>query len=195
MNIINPYNEEVIKVVNSDTFETTLYKVKKLKEGQTSWSRKPVEDRLSVIVRFGELVKTHREELARILTSETGKPIQQALNEIKGAHNRIEHLKANAVKWLQPEVMVEEGPTKEEIRYEPLGVIANISAWNFPYNVGYNVFLYALVAGNAVAYKPSEYATLTGLKFRELLWEAGVPENVFECFVGAWGGGRLAIGC
>lgn len=184
MKIINPFNEEVIKTLESESYDSTLKKIEKLRRGQPLWAQRLLEDRLSIIVRFGDLVKQKTDELAAILTSETGKPIQQAVNEIRGAHNRIEHLKANASKWLQAEVMVEKGPTREEIQYEPLGVIGNISAWNFPYNVGYNVFLYGLVAGNSVAYKPSEYAALTGLKFRELLWEAGVPEDVFECFIG-----------
>jgi acyl-CoA reductase-like NAD-dependent aldehyde dehydrogenase len=52
------------------------------------------------------------------------------------------------------------------------------------YNVGFNVFLYALVAGNAVLYKPSEFATLTGLQFAKYLYQAGVPDNVFHCVVG-----------
>src|SRR5690606_1867226 len=134
--------------------------------------------------KFGGLVRENIEGLAAILTSETGKPLQQSIHEIMGAQNRITHLKDHAKKWLQEEVVVAEGSTKERIVYEPLGVIANISAWNFPYNVGYNVFLYALVGGNAVCYKPSEYAALTGLKFRELLWMSGVPEDVFESVIG-----------
>ena len=76
------------------------------------------------------------------------------------------------------------GRLEERISHEPLGVIANISAWNYPYFVGSNVFVPALVAGNAVLYKPSEYATLTGLKIAEMLHAAGVPEDVFVPVVG-----------
>ena len=127
------------------------------------------------------------------MTSETGKPLQQSLNEITGAQNRIDHLKQNASQWLSEEVMVDRGGTHEKITYEPLGVIANISAWNFPYNVGYNVFLYALVAGNSVVYKPSEFAALTGKQFERYLYEAGIPKNVFACVVGAGDLGQLLL--
>ena len=72
----------------------------------------------------------------------------------------------------------------ERITHEPLGVIANISAWNYPYFVGSNVFVPALVAGNAVLYKPSEFATLTGLSIAEMLHEAGVPRDVFVPVIG-----------
>src|SRR5690606_565813 len=150
-------------------------------------------DRLACIVRFGDIVRDNQEQLAALLTSETGKPIQQSLNEIRGAHNRISHLQQHAEKWLNEELIATNGTTREQIVYEPLGVIANISAWNFPYNVGYNIFLYALVGGNAVCYKPSEYASLTGRKFREYLWAAGVPEDVFECVIGRGDVGKLLL--
>ena len=73
----------------------------------------------------------------------------------------------------------------ERIGHEPLGVVANISAWNYPYFVGGNVFVPALLTGNAVLYKPSEFATLTGLHIARLLHAAGVPADVFTTLVGA----------
>jgi len=77
-----------------------------------------------------------------------------------------------------------EGATREKIVYEPLGVVANISAWNYPYLVGVNVFIPALIGGNGVLYKPSEYSALTGLHIQRLLYRSGVPENVFQVIVG-----------
>lgn len=183
MKIINPATEVIIADIESDNDVSIKEKIAKLKIGQKKWASKPVKDRLACIARFGELVQESIDELAEILTSETGKPLQQSKNEIRGAQNRVEHLKTNAEKWLKEELIFE-GPTTEKIVYEPLGVIGNISAWNFPYNVGYNIFLYALVSGNAVLYKPSEFASLTGLKFRELLWKAGIPQDVFDCAIG-----------
>ncbi len=183
MKIINPSNHTLIQEIETDTKESTTRKIQQLRDGQQAWRAVPVAERLKVILKFGKLVQDHVDELANILTLETGKPIQQSRNEIRGANNRLVHLEKHAVKWLSPE-LVTEGATREHVAYEPLGVIANISAWNFPYNVGYNVFLYALVAGNAVCYKPSEFSTLTGLKFQELLWEAGVPSDVFAAFIG-----------
>ncbi len=193
MKIINPATEEVIREIPADNAQTVAEKLAKLRKGQKDWKEVPVAQRLQYIVQFGDLVKSHINELAQILTAETGKPLWQSVNEIKGAQNRIEHLQANAEKWLAEESMVTEGATHEKITYEPLGVIANISAWNFPYNVGYNVFLYALVAGNAVLYKPSEFASLTGLKFRALLWKAGIPADVFECIIGGGDVGQILL--
>jgi acyl-CoA reductase-like NAD-dependent aldehyde dehydrogenase len=74
--------------------------------------------------------------------------------------------------------------TGEVIRYEPLGVVANISAWNYPWFVGSNVYLPAILTGNAVLYKPSEFATLSGITVGDLLREAGLPGDVFIPIVG-----------
>jgi len=184
MNIINPATEEILATLDVDTPDSIVEKTARLKFGQKAWRKVPLNDRLACISKFGQLILEHKEELAEVLTAETGKPIQQSLNEINGAQNRIDHIEQYAQQWLTEEVLVSEGATLESIRYEPLGVVANISAWNFPYNVGYNVFLYALVAGNAVLYKPSEYASLTGLLFEKYLHGAGIPPNVFQTAVG-----------
>lgn len=185
MKIINPANETVINEVEEDNLHSINLKIARLKVGQLKWKGESVDNRLQVIESFGKLVQQHKNELAIILTRETGKPITQSLNEINGSLNRIDHLSKNARKWLQPEELGMEGNTLELLYHEPLGVIGNISAWNFPYNVGFNVFLYALVAGNAVLYKPSEFASLTGLKIKELLVEAGLPDDVFEVAIGS----------
>jgi hypothetical protein len=76
---------------------------------------------------------------------------------------------------------------REQIAHVPLGVVANISAWNYPWFVGCNVVVPALLTGNAVLYKPSEFATLTGLAMVRLLHDAGVPDDVL-----ALPGGRRA---
>ena len=193
MDIINPATGSTIEKLTEDTPVEVNNKIAALIEGQKIWAKVPLEERVAIIKKYGDLVVENLDELAKILSLEMGKPIQQAINEIKGAQNRIDHIQKDALKWLQKEIITEEGATREEITFEPLGVIANISAWNFPYNVGYNVFLYALLAGNAVAYKPSEFASLTGLKFRDLLWEAGIPKNAFGCFIGGAEVGEMLL--
>jgi acyl-CoA reductase-like NAD-dependent aldehyde dehydrogenase len=72
-------------------------------------------------------------------------------------------------------------------------VVCNISAWNYPYLVGVNVFVPALLAGNAVLYKPSEYSTLTGSEIEKLLKQAGVPNHVFHVAIGAKAVGELLL--
>jgi acyl-CoA reductase-like NAD-dependent aldehyde dehydrogenase len=73
---------------------------------------------------------------------------------------------------------------EEKISWEPLGVLGNISAWNYPYFVSTNVIIPGLLTGNSVVYKPSEYASLTGMELVKLLHEAGVPEDVLIPVIG-----------
>jgi acyl-CoA reductase-like NAD-dependent aldehyde dehydrogenase len=185
MNIINPATEEIIREVDEDTRETLGAKLEKLRLAQPAWYSLGLEKRIAIIRRFDKLLEKDIEPLASILTSEVGKPLQQARNEVNGARSRIQWLADNASKYLSDEVMTTGPGLVEKISYEPLGVVGNISAWNYPYLVGTNVFIPALLAGNAVLYKPSEYSTLTGLEIERLLIEAGVPSDIFMIAVGA----------
>lgn len=185
MQIINPATEEIITSLAEDNSSTLQTKLDTLKKAQPQWANKTLGERVSVIARFSDLLETGIEELASVLTSEVGKPLQQSRNEINGARARIKWMLTNAEKYLADEIMTDEPGLKEIIKYEPQGVVCNISAWNYPYLVGVNVFIPALLSGNAVMYKPSEYATLTGIEIEKMLKKAGVPEDIFHLAIGA----------
>ena len=184
MQIINPATEEIIKELAEETSASLTRKFELLKSSQKTWHQVSLHDRVNVLKKFFGLLEKNIESLAAILTSEVGKPLQQSRNEINGARTRINWLAENAEKYLSDEVMTRTDSMEEKISYEPLGVICNISAWNYPYLVGVNVFVPALLAGNAVMYKPSEYATLSGLEIEKLLKEAGVLQDVFHVAIG-----------
>ncbi len=183
-NVINPATEEVLAIIEEDNQQSIQEKYEMAKKGQVQWAEVPLAERINCIRRFDQALGEQIERLAGILSDEVGKPIQQARNEINGARGRIAFFLNNSEKWLQDEWMVLDGATKERISYEPLGVIANISAWNYPYLVGVNVFIPALIGGNAVLYKPSEFSSLTGLAICDLLYQSGIPENVFLTVLG-----------
>jgi len=185
MNIINPATEEVITSLKEDTLDSVEHKFKQLRDGQITWNEVPLKDRIAKLQRFSELLKENIEQCASILTSEVGKPLQQSRNEINGACNRIKWLTENAEKYLADDYMTIDKGMTEKIVYEPLGVVCNISAWNYPYLVGVNVFIPALLAGNSVMYKPSEFSSLTGLEIEKYLKQAGIPDNVFHIAIGA----------
>src|ERR1700729_3019534 len=189
MQIINPATEEIIAEVAEDTEAEVQEKYRFVRAAQPAWAALPVEERLACIARFTELLDQEKNVLADTLTSETGKPLQQSYNELNGARSRIRYFLDHSARWLAEEWVVTEGVTREKIVYEPLGVIANISAWNYPYLVGVNVFIPALIGGNAVCYKPSEYSTLTGLHITRMLYAAGIPEDCFQLALG-----RSAVG-
>lgn len=191
--IINPANEAKISTVTADNADTIAAKYALLKKGQPGWAATPLTERLACIQRFHDLLDTEKDTIALSLTQEMGKPLQQAKNEVNGARTRIKFFLDQSEKWLSPEWIVQEGGTREKITYEPLGIIGNISAWNYPYLVGVNVVIPALIGGNAVFYKPSEYTLLTGQHIQRLLYLAGIPENVFQLAVGAAAVGELLL--
>ncbi|HXB29720.1 MAG TPA: aldehyde dehydrogenase family protein [Puia sp.] len=193
MKIINPSTEEIIREILEDTAESLLVKYQLLKESQKKWSDSDISHRVKIIQKFSDSLQNQIEYLAAILTSEVGKPLQQSRNEINGARTRIKWLSENAEKYLSDEQMTKEQGLEEKISYDPLGVICNISAWNYPWLVGINVFVPALLAGNAVMYKPSEFALLTGLEIEKLLKQAGVPENIFHVAIGGKEVGELLL--
>jgi len=193
MNIVNPATGAVIAAVEQDDQHSLDIKHNSLKEGQKEWSAVSLQQRIEILKAYSKLLASHIEPLAKTLTDEVGKPMQQSKNEINGSISRIEWLTNNAEKYLADETMNTAVGMTELIRYEPLGVVCNISAWNYPYLVGTNVFVPALLAGNAVFYKPSEFATLTGLQIEKLLKEAGVPENVFQVAIGGAAVGEILL--
>jgi len=182
--IINPATEELIEEITEDTEHSIADKFLLLRQGQPRWAATPLVKRIACITRFYELLDEQKDALAKTLTAEMGKPLQQSYNELSGARSRIKFFIDNSAKWLAEEWVTTDGGTREKIVYEPLGIIANISAWNYPYLVGVNVFIPALLGGNAVFYKPSEYATLTGRHMQRLLYLAGIPENIFQLAIG-----------
>jgi acyl-CoA reductase-like NAD-dependent aldehyde dehydrogenase len=185
MTIINPATQEIIQEIAEDTKEIIEQKYAALKKAQPAWAALPVKERVAIIQKFSDLLDEEKDELAKTLTAEVGKPLQQSYNEINGARTRIKYFIENSAEYLADEWQNIQGETKEKIVYEPLGVIGNISAWNYPYLVGTNVFITALIGGNAVLYKPSEYSLLTGFHIQRLFQKAGVPKDVFVVAVGA----------
>jgi acyl-CoA reductase-like NAD-dependent aldehyde dehydrogenase len=171
-----PYKEYTVNADNLQIEEIYKY----LAEGQKDWKKTELMERVKMISHFSNLLAEQKEFLAKILTEEMGKPITQSRNEIEGVRGRIQFFMENAAHWLSPKNV----GSGQEITYDPLGVIANISAWNYPYLVGINVIVPALIAGNAVLYKPSEYTSETGRKIEQLLHTAGIPPNVFTTCIG-----------
>ncbi|GMV59058.1 MAG: NADP-dependent succinic semialdehyde dehydrogenase [Betaproteobacteria bacterium] len=190
LNITNPANGSVIAELPEDAHESVVAKYRAARTAQPAWAATTLEHRLACIRRFREGIVRDLDKLAAILTSEVGKPIRQSRNELNGLLGRLDFFLNETAAALAPRQVFDDAGLREVIEHEPLGVIANISAWNYPYFVGSNVFVPALLAGNAVLYKPSEYATLTGLEIGRLLHAGGVPQEAFQVLVG---GGRVGI--
>jgi acyl-CoA reductase-like NAD-dependent aldehyde dehydrogenase len=185
--VFNPANGKLVATLDADDAKSVAAKYERARAAQPAWAKRPLDQRLAVIGKFRSLVVAETDALARVLTTEVGKPITQSRNELKGLLPRLDFFLSETARTLRPRKVFGDagGKLEERITHEPLGVIANISAWNYPWFVGSNVFVPALLAGNAVLYKPSEYASMTGLEIARLMRESGVPEDVFIPVIGA----------
>jgi acyl-CoA reductase-like NAD-dependent aldehyde dehydrogenase len=182
--IHNPATGERITAVPSDDAASVASKAARARAAQPAWAAMPLAERHGCIERFRAGVVRDLESLAATMTRETGKPIRMSRNELNGLLPRVDFFLLQTRAATATETVYDEGGMREQIEHAPLGVVANISAWNYPWFVGCNVIVPALLTGNAVLYKPSEYATLTGLEIARLLHEAGVPKDVFIAIVG-----------
>jgi len=185
--ITNPATDILITIVDGDEPADVRAKYQAARAAQPGWAALPLADRLACLRRFRAELAEETPTLARTLTQEVGKPLQQSLNELKGTLERLDFFLTETEPALRDETVrppAAGSPLTELITHVPLGVVANISAWNYPYFVGSNVFVPALLAGNAVLYKPSEFATLTGLAIARLLHASGVPKHVFAPVIG-----------
>ncbi len=193
LTVTNPANGRTIAELTTDSIETVSAGYQRARERQPAWAATRVADRLACLRRFREAIVRETDRLAAVLTAEVGKPIRQSRNELAGLLGRIDFFLDRSEPTLAPREVFNEAGMGERITFEPLGVVANISAWNYPYFVGANVFVPALASGNAVLYKPSEFATLTGLEIGKLLHAAGVPQDVFQVIVGGGAAGAALL--
>ncbi len=184
LSIHNPATGALITQVPADDAVSVAAKAALARAAQPAWLAVPLTERKACIGRFRAAVVAQLESLAATMTSETGKPIKMSRNELNGLLGRIDFFVKEVDAQLLTQTVFAEGGMTEQIQHIPLGVVVNISAWNYPWFVGGNVFIPALLTGNAVLYKPSEYATLTGLAMARLLHEAGVPRDVFIAVIG-----------
>ena len=194
MKVTNPATGAVLREVAEDGPEEVARKHERARRAQPGWAARPYEERASAIRRFRDLLVERRDELARTLTSEMGKPITQSRNELEATPGRIDFFLETTPAVLREETVLRREGLEESITLEPLGVVANVSAWNYPYFVGSNVFIPALLTGNTVLYKPSELATLTGLAIGDLMREAGVLEDAFIVVTGSGETGAALVG-
>ena len=183
--VFNPATGAKITDLPADTAASVASRAASARAAQPAWAATPLAQRKACIADFRAGVVRELDALAATMTRETGKPLQMSRNELNGLLGRIDFFLNEVDASTATQTVFDEGGMTEQIQHAPLGLVANISAWNYPWFVGCNVILPALLTGNAVLYKPSEYAAMTGLEIARLLHEAGVPKDVMACLVGA----------
>ena len=189
--VYNPANNELIDTVPSLTKEDVEEAIDYADIHQKEWEAKSVIERCEVLSRFALLVEENKDELALLLSKETGKPIKEAYNEIAniqigvpGYVEKVKHEYGNIV------YRGTEKGQENTIQYtiqQPLGVVVAIIPFNFPSDIFINKVPPALLMENAVILKPANVNPLTLTRYVELLVDAGVPAGVISVVHGSGG--------
>ncbi|MDQ2920857.1 MAG: succinic semialdehyde dehydrogenase [Acidobacteriota bacterium] len=163
--------------------------VDRARAAQPQWASLSFRERAKVILQARELILAERDEIARLVSRETGKPVAEALSmEIVPTLDAMHYFAHASENLLRPQ-KIDIGQygmmgRSSSIRFKPLGVIGIISPWNFPLATPMDEVVMALMAGNAVVLKPSELTPLIALKIGELFSRAGLPKGVLEILTG-----------
>ena len=165
---------------------------------QPAWAALGVRKRIAILREFQRLLHQQKSEVAQLVTREAGKPYVEALlTEVLVVLDAARFLIDNAFRFLRDEPVPHGNlamKTKSgRLIREPYGVIGIISPWNYPFSIPATESLAALVAGNAVVLKPSEFTSLTALELATLLHQAGVPKEIFQVVLGDGSTGAALI--
>jgi acyl-CoA reductase-like NAD-dependent aldehyde dehydrogenase len=178
--VVNPATEEIIARVPNASEQDLNAAVKAARTAFAGWSMTTVDERSEMLSRLGAAIYANREELAKLLTLEMGRPYAAALGEIDSASY---WLKEVAKQRLNREILEETEHHRVERYYTPLGVVAAIVPWNFPFALSVWKIAPALLTGNTVVVKPSPYTPLTALKLAEIASDI-LPEGVLNAVSG-----------
>jgi succinylglutamic semialdehyde dehydrogenase len=160
------------------------------REAWPKWAACPVTVRIEALRRFVDIVRARNEELADCISRETGKPLWEARTEVESVMAKVDiSVKAFADRTSQRRIEGAMG-TKTAVRHKPHGVMAVLGPYNFPAHLPNGHIVPALIAGNAIVFKPSEKTPATGRLLVELFHAAGIPEGVVRCLIGGVSEGK-----
>jgi succinate-semialdehyde dehydrogenase/glutarate-semialdehyde dehydrogenase len=191
-----PATGDLIGEAPNASAEDVKQAVRQAHRAQEAWGALPVEERATRLLRFRDAIIDRSDELIDLLVRECGKPRHEALlHEVMVVADIATHYAKVAPKILAPrEVSTHLLKHRRSIvHYQPRGVVAVISPWNYPFQLPLRDTLGALFAGNAVVLKPSEVTPLIALKTKEVWDSAGLPEDLFQVVTGYGPAGAALI--
>ena len=174
--VVNPATGEVFDYVPHGSREDLDRAVDAAAEAFKTWSVTPFEERAACLLKFGELVDAKKEELAKALTMEQGKPLRMSMGEVMGISHQCKEMAK--IGNLEAEVVSEDKDAQYRIVYSPRGVIGGITPWNFPLAMAANKLIPSVVTGNTVVVKPSPYTPLSTAMLSGMAVEAFPPVSL-----------------
>jgi acyl-CoA reductase-like NAD-dependent aldehyde dehydrogenase len=183
--VINPATEEVIARVPRATREDVKGALEAAERAQKKWEDITPLERAKYLFKIADLIRRDRERLARVLTSEQGKPLFEARLEIDGSAANFEYY-AEYARRIEGDILPGDYPKQTIMILKlPIGVVASITPWNFPSSTVARKLAPALITGNAVVTKPSSNTPLSTIELVKLGEEAGLPRGVLNVVTGS----------
>jgi acyl-CoA reductase-like NAD-dependent aldehyde dehydrogenase len=186
---VNPATGESLHEFDCASDAVVRDAVSRARSAQLEWSELGIRRRVDVLRNFQRLLLEKKSQVAQLITREAGKPYAEAVSTeilvvLDAARFYVDHafheLRDEAISHGNLAMKTKTG----RILREPHGVIGIISPWNYPFSIPATESLAALVAGNAVVLKPSEFTSLVALELRDLLHRSGVTQDVFSVIIG-----------
>lgn len=182
--VMNPATKEIVGAIPTGGALEAKQAVDAAHRAFKIWSKKTAEERSRLLMKWHQLIDENKDEIARIMTIEQGKPLKEALGEVQYANGFISWY-AEEAKRIYGETIPASHPNKRIlVRKEPVGVVAAITPWNFPAAMITRKVGPALAAGCTCVVKPANQTPLTALKMAELAHEAGIPNGVLNVITG-----------
>jgi 1-pyrroline-5-carboxylate dehydrogenase len=183
---LNPSRpSEVIGIHHKATAELANQAIESAYAFFPEWSATPVESRVEMLLRTGEVLRKRKHEFDAWLVYEAGKTWPEADADVSEAIDFCEFYSRQMLRLAKPEQLLQLAGERDEMIYLPLGVGVIIPPWNFPLAIMVGMTTAALVTGNTVVIKPSSDTPTIGAKFAELLVEGGFPEKSFSMLAGS----------
>lgn len=183
LTVRSPYNHQVLAELATDSAESIERKLGNARQAFTTWRAVPLPDRIAHVERALEVFRGQREDIAREVSQQMGKPVVEARREVDTFLDRARHMISIAAEALAPEELPPKPGFVRRVEHVPLGVVLDIVAWNYPLLLPVNVIVPALLAGNTVLLKHSDVTALTGARFERAFAEIGVPHVVQSLLV------------
>ncbi len=181
---INPATEESIQTYELMSEQEAIDRLAACHAAYLQWRKLTHQDRASYISKIGRALRDHADELAALMTRETGKLLKDGHVEIETCAAICDYTAKNG-----PDLLADEershGPDGKRgvISHQPIGVIYSIQPWNFPFYQPIRVLAANLMAGNGCVLKHASICTGSGLRLRDLCIEAGLPKDLFQVVV------------
>lgn len=189
---INPATGEVIKSYNIMETEEIKRITNNGRSAFTRWKSVDLSERALYMRKLGRIMRKNKEQYAKVITEEMGKPIRQSVAEIEKCAWVCDYYSEHAETFLRDELVPTEF-RKSFISFEPLGVIACIMPWNFPFWQVMRFAVPVLTAGNVSILKHSSVCLGSSLEIAEAFKEAGFPEGVFQVVLGDYRSGESLV--